>query len=85
MGWSSGCKSVGVLGLFCIQGSVGCCLVYPGLHLHTPVLLLPLFCALHASFGSGHGRLNEVNEHEFSEIQFDLKLANRILKTELYT
>lgn len=36
-GWSSECESEAVLGLTCIQGSEGCCLLYPGLHLHTPL------------------------------------------------
>lgn len=73
---------MGVLGLVCIHGSVGCCLLYPGLHLQTP--LSPL-CSLQASFGSGHAGPNECNEQGASEITFDLKLHTSILKTELCT
>lgn len=69
VGWSRACESVGVLGFVCIHGSVGCCLVYPGLHLHT---LGPLLCSMQASFGFGHLELNEYNEHEVSEIRFKI-------------
>jgi hypothetical protein len=71
-----------MLGLVCVHSSVGFCLLYPGLHLHT---LLPSVCTLQASFASRHADSNEYNEQRVSEIKFDLKLDTSNLKTEMCT
>jgi len=63
VGLSSECESTVGFGLVCIHDSVGCRLLYPGLHLHTP---LSFFCTLQTSFGSMHAESNECNE-QFSE------------------
>ena len=82
VGWSSECDPAGVTDLVCIQGSVGCRLVYPALHLHTPISAL---CWLQDSLGSRHTRPNECNGHGVSEIKFYLKLDTIILQTESYS
>jgi hypothetical protein len=81
--WSSKCEGAGVLGLICVQGSAGCHLVYPALHLHTPVS--SSLCWVQDSFGSRHLGCDECNEHRVSEIKFDSNLDTSILKTESYS